>query len=78
MYTNNFEFPCKLVVISTAKEPLRGWINNVYGPTGITAAAGIGLMRSLHADGNCNANIVPCDYVINALIASAWYTAKRW
>lgn len=66
------------IVISTAKEPLRGWINNTYGPTGIIAAAGIGLMRSLHADKNCNANVVPCDYVINALIASAWYTAKRW
>lgn len=65
-------------VISTAEEPIPGWINNTYGPTGIVAAAGLGLMRTLHCDKNCKADVVPCDYVINALIASAWYTAKRW
>lgn len=50
----------------------------MYGPTGIVAAAGIGLLRTLHADENCKANVVPCDYVINAMIASAWYTAQTW
>ncbi|XP_065220998.1 fatty acyl-CoA reductase wat-like isoform X2 [Planococcus citri] len=66
------------IVISTAEEPIPGWINNTYGPTGIVAAAGIGLLRTLNADKNCKANVVPCDYVINAMIAAAWYTAETW
>nr|ANN23959.1 fatty acyl-CoA reductase I [Phenacoccus solenopsis] len=60
------------IVISSAKEPIPGWINNVYGPTGVVAAAAVGLMRSLNTDQNCKANIVPCDYVVNAAIAAAW------
>ncbi|KAK7600946.1 hypothetical protein V9T40_008387 [Parthenolecanium corni] len=66
------------IVISTAKEPIPGWINNLYGPTGLVAAAGIGLVHTLHSNKDCKANIVPCDYVINALVAVAWYTAKHW
>lgn len=67
-----------LTVVSTAEDPIPGWINNLYGPTGIVAASGIGLLRTLLVNGNNKANLVPCDYVINAMIASAWYTAEKW
>lgn len=67
-----FSFLFIFTVISSAKEPIPGWINNVYGPTGVVAAAAVGLMRSLNTDQNCKANIVPCDYVVNAAIAAAW------
>ncbi|XP_018905583.2 fatty acyl-CoA reductase wat [Bemisia tabaci] len=60
------------IVIATAKDPLPGWINNYYGPTGVVAGAGVGLLRTLHADGDCVADIVPVDYVINAIIAAGW------
>lgn len=60
------------IVISTVKEPLPGWINNVYGPTGVVAAAAVGLLHVLQVDKNSRANIVPCDYVVNAAIAAAW------
>lgn len=63
-------------VIGTVEEPLPGWVNNMYGPTGIAAAAGLGLLRTLHADGDKKSNVVPCDYVINAMIAAAWHTSK--
>lgn len=60
------------IIISTYREPLRGWIDNLYGPTGVAAGAGTGLLRSIHCDGSVNANVVPADMTVNALIACAW------
>lgn len=60
------------IVTSSAKEPLVGWIDNLYGPTGVVAGAGTGVLRTMHCDKNINANIVPVDYCVNALIAAAW------
>ncbi|XP_043286816.1 fatty acyl-CoA reductase wat-like [Venturia canescens] len=64
------------IVISTYQEPIRGWIDNMYGPTGVAAGAGTGLLRTLHCDGSMQANVVPGDMVVNALIASAWDIAE--
>ncbi|KAJ8956340.1 hypothetical protein NQ318_015078, partial [Aromia moschata] len=60
------------IVVSTYKEPVRAWINNMYGATGVAAGAGLGLLRSLHCDPECNANIVPVDMCVNFMIAAAW------
>ena len=60
------------VVTSTVKEPVIGWIDILYGPTGVVAGAGTGVLRTLHCDENINANIVPVDMACNALIAAAW------
>ncbi|EZA57926.1 Putative fatty acyl-CoA reductase [Ooceraea biroi] len=62
-------------LISTYREPLRGWIDNMYGPTGVAAGAGTGLLRSIHCDGSVHANVVPADLTVNALIATAWDVA---
>ena len=67
-----------LTVIATAKEPIAGWINNFYGPTGVVAGAGLGLLRAIHADGDLIAELVPADSVVNAIIASAWDINKNW
>ncbi|XP_043266217.1 fatty acyl-CoA reductase wat-like [Colletes gigas] len=65
------------IVISTYQEPLRGWIDNLYGPTGVAAGAGTGILRSIHCDGSIEANVVPGDLTVNALIACAWDVANR-
>ncbi|KAI4478303.1 hypothetical protein M0804_011957 [Polistes exclamans] len=64
------------IVISTYREPIRGWVDNMYGPIGITAGAGLGLIRSHYCDGSIKVNLVPGDLTINALIASAWDIAN--
>ncbi|XP_014210801.1 fatty acyl-CoA reductase wat-like [Copidosoma floridanum] len=64
------------VVISTYQEPIRGWIDNMYGPTGVAAGAGTGLLRTIHCDGSMKANVVPGDMTVNTLIASAWDVAN--
>ncbi|XP_048264969.1 fatty acyl-CoA reductase wat isoform X5 [Bombus terrestris] len=65
------------IVISTYQEPVRGWIDNLYGPTGVAAGAGTGVLRSIHCDGSIEANVVPGDLTVNALIACAWDVANR-
>ncbi|CAG9862416.1 unnamed protein product [Phyllotreta striolata] len=60
------------IVVSTVKEPVRAWINNMYGATGVVAGSGVGLLRTLHCDKNSNANIVPVDMCVNSMIAAAW------
>ncbi|EFN84876.1 Fatty acyl-CoA reductase 1 [Harpegnathos saltator] len=64
------------IVISTYREPMRGWIDNMYGPTGVAAGAGAGLLRSIHCNGSMQANVVPADLTVNALVLSAWDTAN--
>jgi len=60
------------IVISSASEPLVGWIDNMYGPSGFARSLLLGISRFIHCNGNHKANIVPVDFTANALIASAW------
>lgn len=64
-----------VLVISTKKEPVAGWIDNLYGATGVLVGAGLGVMRSLQADPKVTAEMVPADYVINTALAAAWSVA---
>lgn len=66
------------IMIATYREPVPGWINNLYGPTGVVVGAGIGLLRCLHCHSEKIADIIPADYVINQIIVAGWDTAKTW
>ncbi|ERL90271.1 fatty acyl-CoA reductase wat [Dendroctonus ponderosae] len=65
------------IVVSTYKEPFPGWIDNLYGPTGLAAGAVSGLLRVSYCDGGKLADIVPVDTCVAALIVSAWDVYKR-
>lgn len=64
-------------VIPTYKEPIVGWIDNMYGATGIIVGVGVGLLRVLQIDQHNNAEIVPVDMTCNSLICSAWDVANN-
>ncbi|XP_075988922.1 fatty acyl-CoA reductase wat-like [Anticarsia gemmatalis] len=66
------------IVIGTAKEPVAGWIDNVYGPTGVVVGAAVGLLHVLNCNPKAVADLVPGDMVVNACIAAAWKTAKEY
>ncbi|XP_011053043.1 PREDICTED: putative fatty acyl-CoA reductase CG5065 [Acromyrmex echinatior] len=66
-----------ILVISSASEPLIGWIDNIYGPSGIATSLLLGIVRFHRCNGNLKANIVPVDFTVNALIASAWDVHKQ-
>ncbi|CAB3363817.1 Hypothetical predicted protein [Cloeon dipterum] len=63
------------IIIATWKEPVSGWIDNVYGPTGVVVGAGLGILRTLQADKEMVADLVPVDMAVSALIATAYDTA---
>ncbi|XP_043486801.1 fatty acyl-CoA reductase wat-like [Polistes fuscatus] len=65
------------IVISTYREPIPGWVDNLNGPMGIFAAAAKGLIRSHHCDGSVRIDLVPADLTTNALIISAWDIANN-
>ena len=56
---------------------MEGWIDNVYGPTGAVVGVGAGLIRTLNIDEDCTAELVPVDFTVNALIATAWDVANK-
>ncbi|KAK9886421.1 hypothetical protein WA026_016701 [Henosepilachna vigintioctopunctata] len=60
------------IVLSTIDGPIKGWVDNWNGPTGIIAAAGKGVFRAMLCDPNKTADIVPVDIVINLMLAAAW------
>ncbi|XP_055317180.1 fatty acyl-CoA reductase wat-like [Sitodiplosis mosellana] len=66
------------IVISTYRDPVSGWIDNFYGPTGAIAGAGTGVIRTLRANPNAAANMVPVDLCVNGIIATAWNVGERY
>lgn len=68
-----------LAVVSTYREPVRGWIDNVYGPIGVIVGIGTGILRVY--EGNLDTNscdMVPVDLVVNGLICAAQQTADKY
>ncbi|XP_044261424.1 fatty acyl-CoA reductase wat-like [Tribolium madens] len=64
------------IVIASVKEPVAGWIDNLYGATGVLVGAAVGVLRSLHGKIENGAEMVPADYVVNCTLASAWDIAS--
>lgn len=65
------------IIISAAKDPIPGWINNVYGAVGAAMSSALGLLRTLHCVPEFVADLVPADYVISHLIVASWDVAKK-
>ncbi|XP_060534283.1 putative fatty acyl-CoA reductase CG5065 [Cylas formicarius] len=63
------------IVLSSMDGPLKGWVDNWNGPTGILAAAGKGLFRTMLCQKDKVADLVPVDMVINLMVTSAWWVA---
>lgn len=66
------------IVIPTYREPVSGWIDNMYGPTGIIVGVGAGLLRVFHGKKENLAELVPVDMCVNGIIASAWEVAQNY
>lgn len=63
------------IISTTYYDPLPGYTDNVYGVNGIVTGAGVGVLRILHINNKLKANIVPADFVVNSILALAWFTA---
>ncbi|ODM95040.1 hypothetical protein Ocin01_11637 [Orchesella cincta] len=65
------------IVTATWKEPVAGWVDNVNGPTGLIAACGKGVLRTLLCHRNKVADLIPLDFPVNLILSAAWYTAEH-
>ena len=59
-----------LSVLAAVNEPKPGWIDQPYGMTGVIAGISYGILKTALYDNKLITNVVPVDYVVNALIAS--------
>lgn len=66
------------IIISTYEEPVRGWTDSMYGPTGLVVGIGTGVLRTMYLDLNKVADMVPVDLTVNAIIASTYHTANNF
>ncbi|PSN33946.1 hypothetical protein C0J52_19348 [Blattella germanica] len=77
---NSDELPVAIfrpsIVVSTWREPVPGWNDNVNGPTLAILGASLGMIRCGNVGMHKQADFVPVDSVVNALIAAAWETGS--
>lgn len=66
------------IVIPTVKEPVVGWIDNMYGPTGIIVGVGAGLLRVFYGKKENHAELVPVDMCVNGILASAYDISQNY
>ncbi|XP_046738977.1 putative fatty acyl-CoA reductase CG5065 [Diprion similis] len=64
------------IVTSAYKSPIPGWMSSPMGLPGILYALGLGIIHVVKIDSSLRLDIVPVDYVCNALITLPWKTAK--
>ncbi|XP_046739777.1 putative fatty acyl-CoA reductase CG5065 [Diprion similis] len=63
------------IVMNSYNEPTPGWISGFNGLPAMLCAVSLGLNRVALIDDDVRIDIVPVDYVYNALISCAWETA---
>lgn len=65
------------LVIASVKEPIKSWIDNIFGPVGIIQAAALGVVHVNYGKRNVRCHLVPADYVINHCIACSYAIAMK-
>ncbi|XP_017102762.2 fatty acyl-CoA reductase wat-like [Drosophila bipectinata] len=66
------------IITATWKDPVAGFIDNLYGPTAIGFGSGRGVLRLTNFKRNHRGNIVPVDFCANLILASLWHTANMY
>lgn len=67
------------IVCPALQHPFPGWVDSHNGPMGLLIGASSGILRSMRGDGDMCTDLLPVDFVANALIAAAWDTAvTKW
>ncbi|XP_077300594.1 putative fatty acyl-CoA reductase CG5065 [Arctopsyche grandis] len=61
------------IVTAAYNEPYPGWIDNLFGITGIAMEIYRGTVRTAIHNQNCIIDIVPVDFVVNTCITAAWH-----
>uniref|UniRef100_A0A182W2A9 Fatty acyl-CoA reductase n=1 Tax=Anopheles minimus TaxID=112268 RepID=A0A182W2A9_9DIPT len=65
------------IVLSTYREPIAGWTDNLNGPAGLCLWTVKGYVRVILGNGSKKANLVPVDYCVNAMLVAGYDVADR-
>lgn len=65
------------IVISSAREPFAGWVDNVNGISGLGCLAAIGMLRTIDWNYYATSDMVPVDFVANCIICSAYQVSTQ-
>jgi fatty acyl-CoA reductase len=60
------------IVVSTWRDPVPGYIDNLYGPIGMMLAVGKGAARAMYCDQKSYGDFLPCDIAINGVFICVW------
>lgn len=67
------------LVTASWKEPFPGWVDNIFGVSGIMVEISRGSVRSAYGNPDGLMDLIPVDVVVNTIITSAWYiTCDRY
>ncbi|CAB3238737.1 unnamed protein product [Arctia plantaginis] len=58
------------IVAAIKNDPIKGWLENWYGATGMMASTSKGLNRVFYGKSSNNVDFIPVDYVANLVIAA--------
>ncbi|VVC29755.1 Male sterility, NAD-binding,NAD(P)-binding domain,Fatty acyl-CoA reductase, C-terminal [Cinara cedri] len=61
------------IVISSASDPIKGWIDNFNGPIGLMVASGKGVVRVTYGKKSIIPDYMAVDISIKSMITAAWY-----
>ncbi|KAG8201406.1 hypothetical protein JTE90_016877 [Oedothorax gibbosus] len=67
--------PCN--ISPTIRDPFPGWVDTIQGISGLMLAGAKGVLRTLMSVKDLKLNVVPVDFVVNAMIVSAWHIATQ-
>jgi len=81
LFDRAYGFPVAIIrpsiVVASWEYPIKGWIDNYNGPTGLLAGASAGVLRTMLVERDCVADLIPVDVAINVMIVAAWKTAQE-
>ncbi|XP_050689457.1 putative fatty acyl-CoA reductase CG5065 isoform X1 [Eriocheir sinensis] len=63
------------IVCGSWREPMPGWVDNLFAFTGLLVGMSKGVLRSLYIKPGITLDFIPVDFPINLMIVSAWNTA---
>ncbi|XP_058116417.1 fatty acyl-CoA reductase wat [Anopheles ziemanni] len=66
------------IVLSTYREPIAGWTDNLNGPAGLCLWTVKGYVHVIWGNRHRRANLVPVDYCVNAMLVAGYDVAERW
>lgn len=67
-----------VILVISNYEDFPGYTDNVNGPTGVVVWTVRGYIHCIYGDVTKRANLMPVDYCINALIATAWDIHEKY